>query len=288
LCLNAADGTVLWKTLREGLRSYSTPVVWNIKGRKSVVVAGALLLTAYDLETGNPLWSIDGLARIVNTTPTPQDNRLFVATWAPGADKEGRIRMEPWPVAAKKWDKDSDGRISKNETDNKDVLDRFYRIDTNQDQGLDEAEWTIYGRVFDRAHNSVMALETDDPRVRPKVIWQYERGIPYVPSPLVYRDVLYLVKDGGIATSLDPATGKVFKQARASGGGSYYASPLGGDGKVYLLSEQGVLSVLSAQGKWEVLSSHDFGERSMATPIADDGQLFIRTEAALYCFAKKQ
>ncbi len=98
---------------------------------------------------------------------------------------------------------------------------------------------------------------------------------------------MYVVKDGGIVTSLDAKSGDLQKQARVSGTGSYYASPVAGDSMVYLLSEQGVLTVLKADGKWEVLHSHDFAERSVATPVIDHGQLFIRTEAALYCFVRK-
>ncbi len=173
------------------------------------------------------------------------------------------------------------------ETDNKDVLDRFFRIDINQDQGLDEAEWTKYSRVFDLARNSVMALELDDADSTPQIVWQYDRGVPYVASPLVYRNSVYVVKDGGIVTSLDAKSGDLQKQARVSGTGSYYASPVAGDGMIYLLSEPGVLTVLKAAGKWESLHSHDFEERSVATPVIDNGQLFIRTEAALYCFAKQ-
>jgi outer membrane protein assembly factor BamB len=287
MCLDAASGEMLWKTPREGLRSYSTPAIWMVGGRKIVVVAAALQLIAYDLDDGNPLWTIDGLARIVNTTPVADGNRLYVATWSPGADKEGRIAMEPWIDAAQKWDTNRDGKIARGETDNKDVLDRFFRIDINQDKGLDEAEWTKYARVFDVARNSVMALETDDARSAPSVVWQYDRGVPYVASPVVYGKVVYVVKDGGIVSTLDAQSGQLLKQGRVSGTGAYYASPVAGDGKVYLLSEQGVLTVLKAAGKWEVLHSHDFGERSVATPVIDGGQMFLRTEAALYCFAKK-
>jgi outer membrane protein assembly factor BamB len=288
LCLDAASGKTLWRTPREGLRSYSTPVVWNVGGRKAIAVAGALVLTAYDLDSGQPLWSIDGLARIVNTTPVINGNRMFVATWTPGADSGGRIRMDAWADASPKWDADHDGKITRTETDNAEVLDRFYRIDTNQDKGLDETEWTRYSRVFDRAQNSIIALDTNDPRTRPSVVWQYDRGIPYVPSPLVYRDIVYLIKEGGVLTSLDAHDGKLLKQGRAAGSGGYYASPVAADGKVLLLSERGVLTVLAAKGQWSVLSSHDFGERSMATPVIDDGQVFIRTEAALYSFSNEQ
>ncbi len=112
LCLDATSGEPLWKTPREGLRSYSTPAIWAVAGRKIAVVAGALQLTGYDLESGKPLWTIDGLARIVNTTPVVDGNRLFVATWSPGADREGRIAMDPWFQAARKWDANGDGRIA--------------------------------------------------------------------------------------------------------------------------------------------------------------------------------
>ncbi len=96
-----------------------------------------------------------------------------------------------------------------------------------------------------------------------------------------------MVKDSGIITSLDASDGTLLTQGRADGRGNYYASLIAGDGKVYLSSEQGVITVLKAGRPWDVLSSHDFGERIMATPVAADGQMLIRTDAALYCFGIK-
>ena len=97
-----------------------------------------------------------------------------------------------------------------------------------------------------------------------------------------------MVKDSGIITSVDVETGKPTKTARAPRGrGKYYASLVAGDGKVYLCSELGVMTVLKAGPKWQVLSSHDFSERVMATPVVDEGRMFIRTDEALYCFEKK-
>ena len=96
-----------------------------------------------------------------------------------------------------------------------------------------------------------------------------------------------MVKDSGIITSLDATDGRILKQGRARGSGNYYASLVAGDGKVYLASERGVMTVLKAGRKWEILSSHDFGERIMATPVVSDGQIFIRTDEALYCFKSK-
>jgi len=289
LCVDAATGNTVWQTAREGFtRSYATPVLWESSGGKQVIVAGALELAGYDLETGKQRWSLSGLARIVNTTPAAHGGMLYVATWSPGGDSDARIGMEPWDIALKLWDKNQDKRLVREECDNKDVLDRFYRIDLNQDKGLDEYEWQKYAKVFELARNSIMAIRPAfGSSAPPQVVWQYEKGIPYVSSPLVYRDVVYLVKDGGIVTSLDALSGKVLKQARARGTGTYYSSPVAGDGKVFMVSDRGVLSVLKAEGQWSVLNSRDFGERTVATPVIHDGKVFIRTEAALYCFGVK-
>src|SRR5205823_4732927 len=148
--IDAKTGETLWKTPRDGFtRSYSTPVVWTAGKQRQLVVAGALQLAGYDLETGRPLWIQDGLARIVNTTPTQANGLLFVATWSPGGDSDSRLAMEPWPTAVSKWDKNNDGKLTREEVNNPEVLDRFYRIDLNQDKGLDEAEWKKYARVFE-------------------------------------------------------------------------------------------------------------------------------------------
>ena len=93
-----------------------------------------------------------------------------------------------------------------------------------------------------------------------------------------------MVKDGGIITSLDAATGEPLQQGRAIGGGNYYASIVAGDGKVYLISEGGVVTILKAGRDWSILGSSDFQERIMATPVIADGMMLIRTDAALYAF----
>jgi outer membrane protein assembly factor BamB len=294
LCVDAATGKEIWRARRDGFtRSYATPIIVDCAklggpaGAKQVIVAGALQLAGYDLATGKQLWHVDGLARIVNTTPVVVDDRLVVSTWSPGGDTDARTGMEPWDVALKQWDADKDERLTRQECTNKDVLDRFFRIDLNQDQHLDQTEWVKYARVFELARNSVMVLRLTGDGLPPKLLWQYEKNIPYVPSPLVYRGVLYLIKEGGILTSFDLNDGRVLKMARARGTGAYFASPVAGDGKVYLVSEKGVLSILRAAGEWETLAQHDFDERTVATPALVDGRLYVRTEQALYCFGRR-
>ncbi|MBX3440009.1 MAG: PQQ-binding-like beta-propeller repeat protein, partial [Planctomycetaceae bacterium] len=226
MALDAATGNVLWRTDRPGFtRSYSTPVIWEVDGRKQVVVAGALSVMAYDLETGSIVWQVRGLSRMVETTPVIADGRLIVATWSPGGDQTERIAMEPFPEALAAYDKDGDGEIGKDELPEGDVRTRFFRIDLNQNGALDAAEWAKQAAIFDMAQNVAIAIRpggagdiTDT-----HVDWIHRRGLPTVSSPLAYEGVLYMVKDGGIVTALDTATGELFKQGRSGVSSNYFA-----------------------------------------------------------------
>ena len=119
--------------------------------------------------------------------------------------------------------------------------------------------------------------------------WRFRRNVPYVPSPVLYQGVFYMAKSGGIVTTLDPATGALRKQGRASGApGDYYASPVAGDGKLYLVSQEGKVSVLKAGAEWEVLAVNDLGDECTATPALSNGRLFVRTRGSLWGFAGRQ
>jgi outer membrane protein assembly factor BamB len=120
------------------------------------------------------------------------------------------------------------------------------------------------------------------------VAWRDKKNYPFVPSALIYKDVLYLVKGGGIIASMDPATGEVFKVDRAKEAlGEYYASPVAADDKVIFTSEAGKLTVLKAGRQWEILAVNDLGEECYATPAIVAGKIFIRTRNAVYGFGKK-
>ena len=97
--------------------------------------------------------------------------------------------------------------------------------------------------------------------------------------------MLYLIKDGGILTSLDPNTGKILKQGRLPGAlDTYYASPVAGAGYVYVANQKGKMTVLKADGQWEILALNDFEDECYATPAIVDDALYVRTSGAIYCF----
>ncbi|MDB6038167.1 MAG: hypothetical protein JWM99_2008 [Verrucomicrobiales bacterium] len=284
---DVSDGHVLWKTPRpDAVRSYATPAIWKHDGTDELLVAGALELAGYDLENGKKLWWINGLARIVIPSPLPIGDTIYMASWAPGGDPTQRIALPSWAQALEMWDQNKDSRLTRGEIQNRDVLDRFFRMDLDQNGTLDQYEWEHHAEVFRRAENALLA-------VKPKgsgdlsdraVAWKYQRGIPYVASPVVRNGIVWLVKDGGMVTKLDAGTGQLLQMERLNAPGNYYASPTTDGTKVYFASEAGVVTVVSDDREWRIISSHDFKEKINSSPIIRNGSLYIRTDKAIYCF----
>ena len=111
------------------------------------------------------------------------------------------------------------------------------------------------------------------------VAWRVPTGAPYVSSVLYYEGLIYMANGNGIVTAVDAATGDRVWQDRL--GGIYSASPVAGDGKVYLFSETGETVVLRAGREPHVLQRNDLGERVVSSPAVSAGRIFIRTDDAL-------
>jgi outer membrane protein assembly factor BamB len=142
--------------------------------------------------------------------------------------------------------------------------------------------------------NRLMAIRLErDPAapnsIRTHELWRYDKSfVGVVPSPLLYGGVLYIVRNGGILTSFDPETGAVLKAGRVQGAlGGYSASPVAAEGKLFLASEDGKVSVVRAGKEWELLTLNDLGENCYGTPALSEGRIYVRTAEALYCFGKR-
>lgn len=118
------------------------------------------------------------------------------------------------------------------------------------------------------------------------VAWRYGRGAPYVSSPVVVGDYLYMVKNGGIMTALDARTGELARQGRLPVRGNYYASLVAADGRIYTLNDEGEATVLEASPAFEVLAVNEVGERTLASPAISDGQIFIRSDDSLFAIGQ--
>ena len=109
------------------------------------------------------------------------------------------------------------------------------------------------------------------------IAWSKTRGGPYMPTPIVYGELLYTLSNNGVVTAYDAKAGaRVYQQRLADRGGAFTASPVAADGKLYLSSEDGEVFVVRAGPKHELLSVNPMGEVLMATPAISDGMLIVR------------
>jgi outer membrane protein assembly factor BamB len=108
------------------------------------------------------------------------------------------------------------------------------------------------------------------------IAWSMNRGGPYIPTPVIYKDQLYVLGINGILTAYDVGTGQRVYQQRVGGGGSFSASPVAADGRIYLTSEDGDVFVVKAGPTYELLATNPVGEVVMATPAISDGLIIIR------------
>jgi outer membrane protein assembly factor BamB len=289
LALDRASGAVKWKRERPGRTiGWATPIVFHPStGPAQLVVLGSTHVDGYDLGTGAPAprWWMRVASNGGLGTPVTSGDTVLVSTLA---------ASEPWIVAfasaRDKYDRDKDLRLSREEFKGDELAEHFGWIDDNSDGQIDEREWNV-ARDMGTGEFGVLAIRPGGAtgQLAPTAIrWRFQKNLPFVAAPLLYQEVLYLVRDGGIITTIDPSSGTLLKEGRTKEAlGQYFASPVAADGKVYLASSEGKLTVLRAGAQWEVLGVSDLGDEISATPALDNGRVYVRTRRALYCFGSR-
>lgn len=290
------NGRVRWKVDRPVVISgYSTPIVYQPKqGPKQIVIPESFQLSAYSVEDGKRVWWVRGLACEMKSIASHDDEYLYVNGWGFPQNQAGQqIKTIPFAEALEKFDKNGDRQITKaevtgNEPMNKMLSGAFEAFDTDRDEKLNDRDWEVF-RAMMASENGLLAIKLGGvgDQTATAIRWKYQRPVPQVPSTLLYKGVLYMINDSGILLSFDPATGKVIKQGRLHGAiDKYFSSPVAADDKVFLIGQNGALSVLKAAGEWEVLAVNEMDDECFATPAIADGRIFIRTRSAMYCFGK--
>ena len=122
------------------------------------------------------------------------------------------------------------------------------------------------------------------------ITWSVKRGGPYMPSPVVYGDYLYICSNNGILTCYFATTGvEVYKKRLKAPGGSlsFTASPIAADGHLFLPSEDGRVLVVKTGSEFELVNTNECGDSILATPAISDGVLFVRTQNSLIAVESK-
>jgi outer membrane protein assembly factor BamB len=280
---------VRWKTPRSEAHSgHSTPILYTPAGGPTqVIVPGSFLVTAYAAKSGEKIWWVGGLSFEMKSTPVVRGDTLYINGFGTPQNQPGAAPAIPVFEAIARQYADAAGKVTLATLPNGKA--RSW-IDLDSNGEVSESEWNYY-RAAMASENGVLAIrlggrgDMTDANVR----WKYHKAVPQLPSPLVYGNVLYLVNDGGIVTALNPDTGAEIGQGRLKGAiDSYYASPVAGDGKIFLLSERGKVAVLATGGGLEPMVVNDLGDDIYATPAISDGKIYLRTRGWLYCFGLTQ
>jgi outer membrane protein assembly factor BamB len=128
-----------------------------------------------------------------------------------------------------------------------------------------------------------LAIRTGPGGDEDRVVWRYNKGTAYVPSPILYRGYLYLLSDRGIVTCLDAETGAVvYEGGRVPVPATFTASPVAFDDKILLTSEDGDTFVLRAGPRHEIIRTNSLGEPVYASAALAGGRIYIRGARHLF------
>ena len=119
------------------------------------------------------------------------------------------------------------------------------------------------------------------------IAWSVNPGGTYIPSPIVYRGILYMVHNNGRMAAYDAKTGELYYRERVGAAASYSASPIAADGRLFVTTEEGLTHVVRAGKVYEYLGSNELGEVVMSTPAISDGMMLIRGMDHLFAIANK-
>lgn len=285
MSVNPANGQTLWKTERPGFRrGFTTPLYYAPD--KLLIIAGALRARAYNVADGTEHWQTGGLPNELCTTPVTGSGLIFLGGWTSGS---GVARLPDYTSLTNEFDLDHDGRISRAEATSGPAQQHFPYIDANKDGFIVKEEWETIAQIFDRSENALLAIKpggTGDIS-QSHVVWKYSRGLPYVPSPLYYRDRLYFVRNGGLFTCLNATNGTpLYKEERIGANGNNYSSPVAANGRICVISQQGVAVVIEASDSFRILAKNPLEEPVLATPAIVQKRIYIRTRSHLCAFGE--
>jgi outer membrane protein assembly factor BamB len=120
------------------------------------------------------------------------------------------------------------------------------------------------------------------------VVWSRTGRGSYMPTPLIYKGILYVLSNNGTFDAYDLKTGEeIYRQRLPLVGSGFSASPIAADGKIYLSNEDGEILIVAAGNKFSHIATNSMGELLMATPALSDGVMYVRSASSLFAVGRK-
>jgi outer membrane protein assembly factor BamB len=264
------DGNVLWKVSREpiveGHGFGSSPILYN----NLVILANDHIengnLVALDVKTGKLAWEIDRESkRITFSVPclyTDKDNnrQLLFVNWIHGMTG---VNPESGKVL---WE------------------NRVFPVDKNERaiaSPVLAGDLMIGVCGFTNYPKHIVALRLVN-NTTTEEVWRIEEEIPHIPTPVVYKDYLFLVEDKGLVSCYTHKDGKKVWSEQLEDYKIFYGSPVIAGGKVFIISKGGSVAVFNASGEFKFLARNELGEECKSTPAITEDTMYVRTLTHLF------
>jgi len=258
------DGSVLWKTRQRHLTQHGNGASPVVHGDLLIVNcdgADAAFVVALDKNTGKVRWKTSRRRPWSQAYTTPlvirqgeQEQLVSVAAFYAAA-YDPQTGKEIWRV-------------------------RYDEGFSNVPRPIFAQGLVVIATGFQQPELLAVRPDGTGDVTKTHIAWSLKRGAPLTPSPLAVGDELYVVNDGGIASCIDARTGAVIWQQRL--GGTYSASPVFADGRIYFLAEQGVTTVIAPGKQFRRLAANPLDGGLLASMAISSGSLFLRTDSHLY------
>jgi outer membrane protein assembly factor BamB len=325
MALNRKDGSIAWQhTARKEAPHEGTHNQFGTMASASAVTDGEHLIAsfesrgiyAYDM-TGKPVWQIDlGDKQMRNefgegSTPALYKDKLFVVwdhqgqSFIVALDK--RTGKEIWRKDREEIDSWSTPLVVEHggraqvitsgmrgmrsyDSETGDIVWQGPGLTMNPIPSPVAADGMVYLMAGFRG-NSLKAVNLASAKgevtAAPALAWSLDRDTPYVPSPLLYDGILYFLKGNtGVLTAVEARTGKPhYSLQRLEATPNVFASPVGANGRVYVLGQQGTTTVFKHGAAYEQLAVNALDDRFDASPALVDGEIYLRGYRYLYCIS---
>ncbi|MBN2411511.1 PQQ-like beta-propeller repeat protein [candidate division KSB1 bacterium] len=273
-CLDM-QGNVLWQKdfgdmeIKASFGEGTTPVLYKDKLVVNWDHEGQSFIVVLDKNTGKQIW---------------KKNRDEVTSWATPfvVEQDGR----PQVVI------NATGHVSSYDLETGDILWESTGMTGNVIPSPVYSDGRIYLMSGFRG-NAFQAIDLGkakgDVKSSNALLWSYNKNTSYVPSALLYQNMLYFFKENReILTCLNALTGQPhYESLRLKDLKGVYASPVAVNGRVYLTGRNGVSVVLKADPVFEILATNTLNESFTASPAIVGDEMFLRGQEYLYCIANK-
>ena len=263
VCLDH-NGDLLWyrslvgdyPTIGNNVGMAASPILWNDLVIVSMENTGESFAAGVDKNTGQNRWRIERPRGINWVTPLVIENDGHAELLLQGP--QDLTAYDP-TSGTKKWA----------------VTDKAFSTIPSPTFGA--------GMVL-AAGGKFLAIKPGSGSQKPQVLWESTKLPTAYSSPLYFEGRIYTI-GRGILHCADAGTGKERWTLRVEG--TYAASPLLADGKIYLLSEEGIATIIEPAAEGKILATNKIPDTFLATPVAANGALFLRSDKYLYCIADK-